>query len=453
MSHSIYRETQLNLRRRGVVGRRDFLKSLSAGVPAGAAIAAGGLSWTDAVSVHAEEMRRNGLACILLWMGGGPSQMETFDPKPGHANGGETKAIDTATPGLQISENLPEIAKISDRLAVVRSMTTKEGNHQRATYMLHTSYVPTATLRHPTLGSIVSHEIVNGACELPAFVRIGQGRFGSAANGGFLGTGYDAFEVGGARGGPQGGGANRPAAPVRPNNTTVTTSTDRYNRRLGLLGKLEAAAENPALAPAAADHEKLYGKASRMILSPQMQAFDLAQESEQDRALYGDGEFAQGCLLARRLVETGVTFVEVGLGNWDTHQNNFDQCRQLCGQLDRPMAGLIRDLEQRGMLDRTLVVWMGEFGRTPRINPRGGRDHFPRAFTAALAGCGIRGSQVLGRSSDSGEDVADRPVTEKDLFRTIYQALKIDAGKEFMSPIGRPIKIVDGGEPVTELFG
>jgi uncharacterized protein (DUF1501 family) len=157
-------------------------------------------------------------------------------------------------------------------------------------------------------------------------------------------------------------------------------------------------------------------------------------------------------MLARRLVESGVTFVEVGLGNWDTHDDNFDRSRSLCGQLDQPFAALINDLRDRGMLDRTMVVWMGEFGRTPRVNPRGGRDHFPRAFSAVLAGGGIRSGQVIGRTSDSGDEVADRPVTEKDLFQTIYKSLKIDAHKENMSPIGRPIRIVDGGSAVAELL-
>ncbi len=450
MSH--YHQTDVRLRRGQVVGRRDVLKSLPAAIAAGAALDGGReVGWADVVASRADELRRNGRACILLWMTGGPSQLETFDPKPDHDNGGETRAIDTATPGLRIADNLPELAKISDRLAVVRSLTTKEGNHPRATYLLHTSYVPTATLRHPTLGSVVSHEIPHAGCELPAFVRVGAGRFGSAADGGFLGAKFNAFEVGGGRGGRPSGNAG--TADVRPSNTALTSSQDRYRRRLGLLGTLEAAGDLPALAPAADDHAQLYAKASRMILSPQMEAFDLEQESAADREAYGTGEFAQGCLLARRLVESGVTFVEVGLGNWDTHQDNFAQSKQLCGQLDRPMAALIGDLKRRGMLDRTLVVCLGEFGRTPKINPRGGRDHFPRAFSAALAGCGIRGGQVVGRTTDSGEDVAERPISEKDLFQTLYQALEIDPQKEFMSPIGRPIKLVEGGAAVRELFG
>lgn len=189
-----------------------------------------------------------------------------------------------------------------------------------------------------------------------------------------------------------------------------------------------------------------------MVLSPKMEAFDLSKESDKMRAAYGPTEFGNGCLLARRLVETGVPCVEVGLGNWDTHDGNFDRCRELSAQMDGPAAQLITDLKQRGMLDKTLVIWMGEFGRTPRINPRGGRDHYPRAFSVALAGGGIRGGQVIGSTDAGGSDVRDRPVTVPDLFRSFCRSLKIDADKENMSSIGRPIKIVDGGEVVQEAF-
>jgi uncharacterized protein (DUF1501 family) len=189
-----------------------------------------------------------------------------------------------------------------------------------------------------------------------------------------------------------------------------------------------------------------------MILSPQMQTFDLAREPEKVRQAYGKTPFGNACLLARRLVESGVTCVEAALPGWDTHFDNFSKTRSLCTQLDQPFAYLIRDLEQRGLLERTLVVWMGEFGRSPRINPRGGRDHFPRAFNVALAGGGIRGGQVLGGTDAGGEEITGRPVSEKDLFQTIYKSLGINAGKEVMSPIGRPIKFVDGGRPVSELF-
>lgn len=432
MSHAIFRETCLRIGRDGVVGRRDFLRGISA-----AGLASGSLAWSDLVGLHAAELRRRGMACILLWMQGGPSQFETFDPKPGHANGGQTEAIDTAAPGIQIADNLPLVAGVADRLAIVRSLTTREGNHQRASFLLHTSYVPNASVHYPTLGSVVASEVQRDDGQLPAFVRIGQ-RFANASAGGFLGTQYDPFVV---------ASAQRP-----PENATPTTDVARYQRRLGLLDRLETASASDALQRHIEDHRQLYSKAATMILSPQMKAFDLAGEPDKLRDAYGRSEFGAGCLLARRLVEAGVTFVEVGLGNWDTHDDNFNRSQTLCQQLDQPFAQLIRDLDSRGLLDSTLVVWMGEFGRTPRINPRGGRDHYPRAFSAVLAGAGVRGGQVIGRTSPGGEEVVDRPVTEKDLFQSIYHSLKINAAKENMSPIGRPIKIVDGGAPVSELF-
>ena len=219
------------------------------------------------------------------------------------------------------------------------------------------------------------------------------------------------------------------------------------------MGKLEADFAASGGKQEVEDHKKLYEKTAKMILSPKMEAFDLSKESQKTRSAYGNSPFASGCLLARRLVETGVTFVEVGVGNWDTHQDNFNRAKQLCGQVDQPYAALLADLKQRGLLDSTLVVWMGEFGRTPRINPNTGRDHYPRAFNVALAGVGVKGGQVIGKTDDGGNGVTDRPVGVTDLFRTLCQSLKIDPAKENMSSIGRPIKIVDGGEAVQEVFG
>jgi uncharacterized protein (DUF1501 family) len=416
--------------RAGVIGRRDFVRGLSL-----ASAAAGGLAWTDLLSLNAAELRRRQMACILLWMPGGPSQFETFDPKPGHASGGETKAISTSIAGVQFADNLPQVAKVADRLAVIRSMSTKEGNHQRAAYLLHTSYVPLASLRHPSLGSVVAQQLGDAACELPSFVRIGNA-FANTSNGGILGNEFDAFAV--------------QAAGRMPENAQPAGSAERFQQRLALLDRMEQAA--PAIPGLQADHAKLYTHASRMIRSPQMQAFDLSREPAKVREAYGQTSFGNACLLARRLVEAGVTCVEASLPGWDTHFDNFSTTRSLCAQLDQPFACLLKDLGERGLLERTLVVWMGEFGRSPKINPRAGRDHFPRAFSVALAGGGIRGGQVLGGTDRGGEDVTGPPISEKDLFQTIYKSLGINAAKEVMSPIGRPIKFVDGGRPIAELF-
>jgi len=377
------------------------------------------------------------MACILLWMQGGPSQFETFSPKPDHENGGETKAIGTSVPGIHIADRFPKVAQVMDHVAVVRSMTSTEGNHQRASFLLHTGYAPTASVKHPAFGSAVSHQIGDVTSQLPSFVRIGQ-RFVNAGGGGFLGSDYDPFVMAKAR--------------ELPANAQPTTSTERFRRRLNLLDRLEDHASEEHLRKQIEDHHKLYAKSARMITSAEMRAFDLTREPEPIREAYGEGDFAAGCLLARRLVEAGVTFVEVTVGNWDTHNDVFPRTRELAGQVDQPFAQLIGDLEQRGMLDSTLVVWMGEFGRTPRINPRAGRDHYPKAFNVALAGGGVRGGQIIGETNPAGTQVIDRPVKVPDLFQSFCQSLKIDASTENMSSIGRPIKIVDGGQAVGELF-
>ncbi len=429
LEHHIHARTNCDC----VVHRRDFLRMAAAG-----GAAAGLVSWTDAISLSATALRQRGMACILLWMGGGPSQFETFSPKPDHANGGETKAIPTSVPDIQIADTLPNVARIMDELAIIRSMTSKEGSHPRASFLLHHGYLPMGGVKFPTLCSNVAHQIGDAAFDLPSFVRIG-GRRNDAGGGGFLGVDYNPFVL---------------QNPERqPENTRPPTRDARYARRLEMLDRLQSdfgAVEGSDLV---ADHRKLIRKSSDMILSSRMEAFDLSREPENMRDAYGRTQFGAGCLLARRLVEEGVTFVEVNLEGWDTHDDNFTRTAQRNAMIDRPMAQLVADLRSRGMLERTLVVWMGEFGRTPRINARAGRDHYPRAFNAVLAGGGVRGGQVIGQTDAGGAEVTDRPVTVPDLFRTIYTTLGIDADHENMSRIGRPIKLVDGGEVIHELVG
>ena len=429
LEHHIHARTNCDC----VVHRRDFLRFAAA-----TGAAAGLMSWTDAICLSADDLRKRGMACILLWMSGGPSQFETFSPKPGHENGGETKAISTAVSGIQIADGLPKCAAAMKDIAIIRSMTSKEGSHPRATFLLHHGYLPMGGVKFPTLGSQVAQQIGKPKFELPSFVRIG-GKGTDAGGAGFLGVDYDPFVL------------QNPEA--KPENTQPATRDERYARRLKMLEQVEAnfgAVEGSDLV---ADHQKLIRKSSNMILSPRMEAFDLNKESDKMRDAYGRTKFGAGCLLARRLVEAGVTFVEVNQDGWDTHDNNFERVRNNNGAIDQPMAQLIGDLRQRGMLDRTLVIWMGEFGRTPRINARAGRDHYPRAFNVALAGGGIRGGQVVGETDAGGEDVSKRPVTVSDLFRTVYTTLGINADHENMSRIGRPIKLVDGGQVIRELLG
>jgi len=420
----------------GVIGRRHFLKTVGLGAAGLAASAAVPVSFTDWMALQAADMRKQQTACILLWMAGGPSQLETFDPKPGTEHGGETKGIATAVPGISIAEHWLQTAKAMKDITLVRSMTNKEGNHQRASYQLHTGYVPSATIRHPHLGCSVASELGETHFDLPHIVSIGGPTIGA----GFLGAAFEPFVV------------QSPDKP--PDNTQPRVAADRFRRRLGLLDRLEGAgfAQVGGL-DRVKDHRALYGQTARMVLSPRMRAFDLEDESEPIRTAYGKTPFGQGCLLARRLVQAGVTFVEVRSNGWDTHQQSHDRVGKLADQVDPAFATLLADLKRHGMLERTLVVWMGEFGRTPKINPNAGRDHFPRVFNVALAGGGIKGGQVFGASGADGMEVKDHPVTVPDLLASICHSLKVDPNKETMTPIGRPIKVVDGGKPVRGLFG
>lgn len=425
-------QTQVLCNRDGVLDRRTFLQWSAAGA------AATSLGFAETLSVQASVLRKNGMACILLFMNGGPSQLETFDPKPGHANGGDTKAISTAASGIQIAEFWPKVAAQMSDISLIRTLTNKEGAHPRAVYQLHTGYIPTAAIKYPTFGSNVTKELGDPDFDLPGFVSISRRR-GASPGSGFLGMQYAPFQV------------NDPAKMPMNVERPKDVSESRFDRRIDLLKDIDAkfgdAAPNPA-----ADHQALYGGAARMVKSPRLKAFDLDQESEAMRDRYGRNPFGQACLLARRLVETGVTFVEIDSDGWDTHENNYDRVKTLAGPNDQGFAALVADLKQRGMLERTLVIWMGEFGRTPRINPRGGRDHFPLASNVALAGGGIRGGKVIGATAADGLSIKDQPVTVPDLFCTFCESLKINARKENSGPLDRPIKIVDGGSPIKELL-
>ncbi|MCA9083015.1 MAG: DUF1501 domain-containing protein [Planctomycetaceae bacterium] len=403
--------------------RRRFLTTVAAGS------AAMGCSFRELMAQEAENLRKQGRAMILLWMQGGPSQFETFDPKPGTENGGPTEAIETSVRGIQIADNFPQVAQQMEHIALVRSMTNKEGSHPRATYQMHTGYIPSGSVKHPSLASCITQQIADAECRLPSFVSVGR-----TQGAGFLGMDYEPFVV------------NTPGQ--LPSNITAPIPADRFDRRLGLLNRLEDEFARRGAPQLVATHKSLYDKTSRLVTSPEVSAFDISDEPQSLRDRYGNSEFGRGCLLARRLVERGVTFVEVRSGSWDSHQDNFDQCADNAAQVDPGMATLISDLKDRGLLDSTLIVWMGEFGRTPKINARTGRDHYPRVFNLAIAGSGIVGGQVCGASTADGTDIADSPVTVQDLFQTICKSLHVNANHENMSPLGRPMKIVDGGNVI-----
>jgi hypothetical protein len=386
--------------------------------------------------LHARRDAGDQRALILLWMNGGPSHLDTFDPKPGHANGGLFRAIPTAAPGVQICEHLPQLAKQMKHVALVRSMTSKEGSHERGRYLVQTGYLPAGGTSHPSFGSIVSDELGQDKAAVPYYVSVDLPSVGP----GFLGMQHAAFHI--------------PNPEQKPPNTTLAAGVDdnRFVRRLGMLNTLESGFIASRRGQEAADHFGVYQHSVRLMRARELTAFDLSQEKASVRDSYGRTPFGQGCLLARRLVEARVKCVQVSLSGWDTHLRNFPRTKELMGTLDPACASLLRELSERGRLQNTLVVCVGEFGRTPKINRLGGRDHWPKTWTAMLAGGGIQGGRAVGKTSADGTEVADRPVRVSDLYATICQAMRIDADKENFTPAGRPVPIVDKGAAVDELF-
>jgi len=445
--------------KRREVSRRDFLQ-----LSAWGALGTGMSGWLRRLAAETAADPRRKRACILLWMSGGPSQNDTFDLKPDHENGGPFKPIETDVAGIQISEHLPKLATVMKHLVPIRSMSTKEGDHTRATYLLRTGYLPSGPLNYPTLGSFLSKELGAADSELPNFVSIAPNSVLSpnAYGPGFLGPQYAPLVVGEGAGFVQNNEQNLDTA-LKVKNLTLPQGITRKqaDSRLSILNDLEHDfnATHPGIPTNS--HRTAYEAAVRMMRSKAIEAFQLDQEPDTLRDAYGRNRFGQGCLLARRLIEQGVPFVEVSLNGvqgsnafgWDTHQQNFEAVKSLSEVLDPAWGTLMTDLEQRGILDSTLIVWMGEFGRTPKINQNTGRDHFPAAWTTVLGGGGIRGGQVIGKTSDDGLKVTDQPVAVPDLMATICKALGVDSEKQNMSNIGRPIPLADhGAKPIEKIL-
>lgn len=410
------------------VTRRDLLKLSAAGVLGGSMS-----GWLDILAsrVAANPTPTTAKRCILLWMDGGPSHKDTFDLRPGTEQGGPYQAIQTSVPGIQISEHFPRFARLMEHAAIIRSMSTGEGAHQRAKYYLHTGYKEgVGGLVYPSIGSLVSKELGNPDSPLPNFVSIGNRGFGA----GFLGARHAPLIVNDATRGVE--------------NLRSAVASNQFQNRVGLLEELEQGFDRTHPSIPGTAHRTTYQRAVTLMRDRGAAAFDISREPEAGRAGYGTGRFAEGCLMARRLIETGVQFVEVTLGGWDTHQDNFSRVRTLSQQVDPAMSQLVTDLRDRGLLDSTLVLWMGDFGRTPRINTRSanpGRDHYPRAWSSVMIGGGIRGGQVIGRTDAEAATVVDRPVSTVDFMATVCHILGIDYTKMNQTPIGRPVRIVDRG--------
>jgi hypothetical protein len=413
--------------------------------------------WLGALAADAAAHPARRRSCILLWMQGGSSQIDTFDPKPGQKTGGPFKAIDTTAPGLRFTEVLPRLAKHAKHLAVVRSMSTKEGDHARATYHMRTGYQQQEPLQYPTLGSLISKELGLPRAALPSHVSIGStrglndGGFGS----GYLGPDHAPLLV---AGGDNDAYTRRGVSALKVADLDAPVTPSRSEGRLALLRSMNDDFVRTRDALTARSLGSAYERALRLMSDEARKAFNLDEEKPSVRDAYGRNLFGQGCLLARRLVERRVPFVEVSLGRvpgafsgWDTHGRNFDALKALCGVLDPAWAALMGDLSERGLLETTTVVWMSEFGRTPRINPQAGRDHYPNAWTTVLGGGGIHGGQAVGETTADGSAVKNRPVPVADFLATVCAALGIDLTRSNMSNIGRPIRIVErGAKPVKE---
>jgi hypothetical protein len=374
--------------------------------------------------------------CVLLFMHGGASQLDTFDPKPGRETGGPFRAIESSLSGLRISEHLPRVAAQMHDLALVRSLVSKEGNHDRARYLMHTGFVRQGGVTHPGLGSHVAR-LHPREEPLPGYVAIG----GPGQASGYLGPAQGPFVV------PDPRRPVRNLSPARP----IADARVRGRVELWRAFEDEFAAEHPTAL--VAGQRAVGERAIEMVRSPRLDAFDLEKEPAATRARFGEGRFGTGCLMARRLLERGVSFVEVAQRGWDTHEDNFTRVETLSADLDRGFSSLVDDLRASGLLESTLVIWLGDFGRTPRINRRGGRDHFPAIASVVLGGAGIRKGVVVGATDDDGESIVERPVSVAELFASIAATVGLDPGEVHMTPGGRPVTTVEeGARPISELL-
>ncbi len=374
---------------------------------------------------------------IVLWLAGGPSQLETWDPHPGTKIGGETKSIATKLPGVRIADFYPHLAEEIDCLNVIRSLTSKEGDHERGTYLLKTGFRPVPKLTHPALGAVLAHERPAPKLEIPQFVSLGGTEW--PGRGGYLGDEYDAFRI------------FDPGRNIQ--NMRARVPEDRHQQRLKNLEVISNSfANRRPFASRKTLHQEMIQRALTMMSSEQLNAFEMAGEPKATTKAYGDSPFGRGCLVARRLVEQGVRSIEVNLGGFDSHANNYEAHKTNAAILDPAFAALLKDLKERDLWDSTVVLCIGEFGRTPTINPLDGRDHWPKGFSCLVGGGGMKRGQVIGETDPTGQktDPAD-PIEVKDLYATLLHVFGVEYGKELQTPIGRPMRLSEG-QPIRRLL-
>jgi hypothetical protein len=427
--------------------RRHFMQH----VAGASALALPSLNFLHGLKAAEDKLKKESKSLIVFWMGGGPSHMDLWDLKPGAATGGEFKPIATNASGVQISEALPTVAKNFKNLAVVRSLVTNEGSHERGTTLMNTGRQPSPVVQYPAIGSVASSLLTSKELALPGF--IGVGGTAQRIGPGFLGMMYAPFSV---------QNAGQPPANIKPPaslGSSQMEQDERLRRRQRLFYTVEdqfAQGNFPHLMKAedrenagssAQAHASIYKKAFDLTISPLRNVFDISKEPTSVIDAYGGraNGFGMGCLLARKLVEQGVTCVEIDLGGWDNHAGIFNTIRTGNGpRLDKGMGNLMKELEERGLLKNTVVMWMGEFGRTPRINQNGGRDHWARCWSVVIGGGAIKGGQVYGATSDDGMDVKDNPCSIGDVFATVFKGLGVDPATQVRDNIGRPLAIADG---------
>lgn len=413
------------------MNRRHFMSHLAGS----AAMASPVAYFTNTLLANAADMRKRHKACIMLWMGGGPSSMDIWDLKPGTPTGGPFKQISTTADGVAICEHMPLMAEQMKHMSIVRSMSTREADHMRGRYYMHTGYVPNPNVEHPSYGAVIAHELAGQVpgLEIPPFVSVGGGSVGP----GFLGMSWAPFVV-------DSNGNVR--------NLDMGIDPSRLGQRLEMLASIENNFIGQKRGGAAEDHSKMISKTVKLMTSDQMSAFKVANEPKDMQDKYGATGFAKGCLMARRLVEAGVPFVEVDLGGWDNHANIFPTLQnQKLPELDKAMSALISDLEDRGMLDDTVVMWMGEFGRTPNINGGAGRDHWARSWSVVVGGAGFKRGLAVGETSSDGKEIVTEPYTSQDLMASVLHALGISLETTFTAKNGRPMKIANAGRVIKEL--
>lgn len=410
--------------------RRSFLQTSAAGLALGS-------GWMPLLAQRAAAAEKRTKSCILLWMNGGPPHKDTFDLKPDSKGAGDFKPIQTAVPGIQVCELLPTFAKLMEHAVIVRGMSTPEAEHIRARYHAHTARRPAPGLQYPSIGSTVAAMLGKSDFPVPSFVFTSSARF-SGINAGFLGTPQEPLFVEDVEKGVENGKA--------------LVDATAMNQQVNLLRELEKGFFKTHQATVSEAHVTTVEAALRLMNAKETQAFDLAKEPAGSAGPYGKDPFGRRCLLARRLVEIGVPFVEVGLDGWDMHVNTGDSIRKKLPLVDQVMSQLVTDLKQRGLLDSTLVIWMGEFGRTPDLDKNAGRNHYAKAWSSVLIGGGIKGGQVVGKTDAEGATVVDRPVSIADFLATVCRVLGIDPFKYHgVKPDNRPIRLMEPLNPKGEV--